>query len=88
MDGQGTPLRVGIETDFQCGIVGKPLRPGKGLETEAVECVGGIGNEFTQEDLFVGIQRVDHQLQELRGFCLKDKRFRITHSHVRLSRGT
>src|SRR5262249_38826736 len=39
VDSQGTPLRVGVEADLQRVIVGEPLRPSKGLETQAVERV-------------------------------------------------
>src|SRR5205823_9727350 len=39
VDGQGAPLRVGVEPDLQRVIVSEPLRPGQGLETQAVERV-------------------------------------------------
>ena len=38
---------------------------------QLVDGVGGVGNNFTQEDLLMRINGVDHQIQQALGFCLK-----------------
>jgi hypothetical protein len=37
----------------------------EGLEAQLVAGVGGVGNQLAQEDLAVGVQRVDHQVKQL-----------------------
>jgi hypothetical protein len=43
----------------------------KGRVAELVECVGGVGDQFAEEDLRVGVKRMDDQLEELIYFSLK-----------------
>ena len=47
---------------------------GDRLVAQLVEGVGGIGNEFAQEDIAVGIDRMHHERQELGDFGLEGTR--------------
>jgi hypothetical protein len=48
---------------------------GQALEAQLVGGVGGVGNEFAQENVLVGIQGMDHQLQQLFDFGLEAQGF-------------
>jgi hypothetical protein len=47
----------------------------QGLEAQLVAGVGRVGNQLPEEDLAVGIQRVDHQLQQLLDLGLEAEGF-------------
>ena len=74
-DRDGVGVLVDVDTDrvialpFQQAVVGKRRKP------ELVDCVRGIGNQLTQENLLVAVQRMNHQVQQLAGLGLKTKRF-------------
>ena len=59
--------RVAIErdVDLQIAVALVETVVGQGLETELVRGVGGIGDQFPEEDLLVAVKRVDHQIQQL-----------------------
>ncbi len=56
---------IGLE---QAGIVER-------LEAQLVAGVGGVGNQFAQEDLLVAVQGVDHQVQQLLDLGLEAEGF-------------
>jgi hypothetical protein len=65
--------RLGIEVHFNGQI---PLSFHervicKRFEPQLVAGVGAVGDQLAQEDLLVGVQRVDHQVQQLTHFCLE-----------------
>ncbi|CSI94613.1 Uncharacterised protein [Vibrio cholerae] len=43
----------------------------KRLKTQLINGIGGVRNQLTQENFFVGVQRVNHQVQQLFNFRLK-----------------
>jgi len=49
----------------QLVIVELDVRIGEAHEGELVDGVGGVGHELSQEDLLVGVDRVDHEVEEL-----------------------
>ena len=62
-DGDGFSRRIAGNANLQIAIVFQQSGIVQSLKTQFIGGVGGIGNQFTQEDFFVGIQRVNHQLQ-------------------------
>ena len=70
-DGEGALLLVGDDGDFQLAAVHRHLVVGEGLIGQLVLRVAGVGDELPQEDLLVGVDRVDHQVQQALGFRLK-----------------
>ena len=60
---------------FSSAVVLEQRRVGQRLEAQLVGGVGRVGNQFAQENLLVGIQRMDHQLQQLLDFGLKAQGF-------------
>src|SRR5699024_9751174 len=41
------------------------------LDSQFVQRVGSVGDQLTQEDVLVRIDRMDHQLEQLAGFRLE-----------------
>ena len=67
-DGQRAGLVVGGDADL--ALAGE-LGVRQGQETPLVEGVGGIGDQLAQEDLAVGVDRVDHHVEEFFDFGLE-----------------
>jgi hypothetical protein len=88
---EGAGLLVDIDPDVEIRHVGVERVVPQLLQTQLVERVGGVGDEFPQEDILVRVDRVDHQLEQLTCLYLELKRFgrhgsRIPHrSHSRLN---
>ena len=74
-DGDGTRILVEADADFQFAVAFVQSIAGKRLEAQLVTGIGGVGNQFAKKDFLVGIQRVDHQLQQLTHFGLKFQGF-------------
>ena len=66
-------LRVGVErhANLEVWVVCDQLGVRERVEAEPVDGVRGVRDELTQEDLPVGVQGVDHQVQQLLGFGLE-----------------
>jgi len=47
---------------------------GEGLEADLVERIRGVGDELPQEDLLVGVERVDDEGQQLVDLCEAERR--------------
>ena len=62
---------VNDQFDFPLRIVAQQAFILQRVETDAVDGVRRIGNQFPQEDLLVRIQRVDDQIQQFLNFCLE-----------------
>ncbi len=58
-DNVDVKLRVGLQHRFV----------GERLEADLVERIGGVGDQLPQEDLLVGVERVDDQRQQLVDLC-------------------
>jgi hypothetical protein len=74
---------VEFDVDVQPTIVAKQFRFADGLEAQFVAGVGGVGNQFAQEDFLVRIQRVRDQAQDLCDLGFEGPGFGIrTHGNV------
>src|SRR5688572_13151140 len=62
---------VGLDTDFQWQVRLINLFPGGLQEPEFLKCIRGIGNQFANENLFIGVERVNDNVQQLLNFGLK-----------------
>jgi len=70
-DGEGFGLGVKAHAHFQRRCVLKQRRVVERLKAQPVAGVGGVGDELAQEDVFVGIQRMRDQMQQLGHFGLE-----------------
>ncbi len=74
-DGQVCALVVRGEPDGQFGFRVEHVAIGQHLELQAVQGVGGVGDQLAQEDLAVGVERVDQDMQQLPDFGAETERF-------------
>ena len=72
---QGLGILVEGDADPEVGIALEQPRVVQRLETQLVAGVGGVGHQLAQEDLPVGVQGVDHQVQELLDLGLEAEGF-------------
>ncbi len=63
--------RVRLEPDLEDLAAGLEVGGGERLEAQAVERVRGVGDQLAQEDLLVGVERVDDDVEELLGLRLE-----------------
>ena len=70
-DGQGAGLGVHVDIDVQIRGVDIEVLVPEGLDPQLVQRVRGIGDQLPQKRVLVGVDRVDHQVQELSRFGLK-----------------
>ena len=87
-DGEGLGLLVKADANLQLGAAFEQLRLGQRLEAQLVGGVGGVGDQLAQEDFLVGIQGMDHQVQQLLHLGLEAQGFFLSfHTHrLQLSR--
>ena len=76
-DGQGAAVPVGGDMDVQVLLADAHRGVGQAFEIELVAGVRRIGDQLAQEDLAVGVDGIDHQVQKLFALGLK-----LTHSHM------
>ncbi len=62
-DGEGSGVLVGNQLYLPIRVVLQDRLVGVGLEAGLVHGVGGVGDEFPEEDLLVGVERMDYQIQ-------------------------
>ncbi len=62
---EGAGLLVGDQLDLPVLAPFGQRRVGEGLVARLVDGVGGVGDQLAQEDLLVGIERMDHQVEDL-----------------------
>ncbi len=74
-DGDGALVFVRIEADFEFFATIEYAGVSQGFKAQFIERIGGVGDQFAQEDLFVGVKGMDHQVQQLCSLCLKLKTF-------------
>ena len=76
-DGQRLGRLVGVMSSiFEFGVAGDEFGLGDRLVAQLVEGIGGVGDEFAQEDVAVGIDRMHHEMQELGDLRLELMRLR------------
>ena len=70
-DGQGLVflVRNDVNAEILAGV--QLARVGERLIADLVEGIGGIGEEFSQENLLVGIDSVDDEREQLRNLSLE-----------------
>ena len=64
-DGQGTVLFIERDAHAQLAVAFVQIRVRQRAEAQLVRRIRGVGNQLTQENFFVGIQGMDHQVQKL-----------------------
>jgi hypothetical protein len=73
-DFQNFSIFVGDDANEQVFSRVQLRRIGQGHIANFVQGIGGVGNQFTKEDLFVRVERIDDQAHQLRDFgCNKSK---------------
>ena len=72
-DGQGFGILIKSDLDLEFGV--RLIKPGvvDCFKAQFVAGIRGVGDQFAQEDLFVGVQRMGHQVQQLCNFGLEGK---------------
>jgi hypothetical protein len=69
--GEGPGFFVRVDADLQVQVRVGDLGPAAGLEADFLQGVRGVGDQFAQEDLAVGVQGVDQDIEELADFGLE-----------------
>ena len=70
-DGEGAGLLIGADGDGKILPLHAHLLIRQGAVAQLVDGVGGVGQDLPQEDLLMGVDGVDHQLQQTLGLRLK-----------------
>ena len=69
--GQNVVLGIALEPDLEVAAAEAHLVVGQAQIGQLVDGVGRVGYELTQEDLLVGIDGIDHQIEQALGFRLE-----------------
>ena len=69
--GQRARVLICGDLDFEIAAVKADLIVGQREVAELVDGVARIGDDLAQEDLLVGVDGVDHQVEQTLGFCLE-----------------
>ena len=69
--GEGAGFLVRHDNDLEVVAVQAHLVVGEGTVGQLVDGVAGVGDDLPQEDLFMGIDRIDHQVHQSLGLGLK-----------------
>ena len=70
-------LPVNLDGDVQIADVRLQVLVTKHFQPQLVQRVGGVGDQFPQEDVLARVDRVDHQLQQLTRLRLELERFNL-----------
>jgi hypothetical protein len=70
-DGQGLVGLVGDDVDAEVLARVKLARVRKGLVSDLVESIGGVGDDLSEENLLVGVDGVDDEREKLRDLSLE-----------------
>ena len=70
-NGNGTRIAVKTHTNRKIVLVDLHAIVCKALEIELVDCIRRVGDELAQEDFLVGVNRVDHEIEELLALCFE-----------------
>ena len=80
-NGESSRLCIVCDSNFQLGFILQEFRLGNRQETDFVESIGCIGDEFTEEDVFVLVEGVDNNVQDARYLRLEFECFACTFSY-------
>ena len=71
--GHGDGAGILVEGDVDAELILRQLDAGVGeaFEVQLVDGVRRVGDELAQEDLAVGVDGVDHQVEQLLALCLE-----------------
>ena len=69
--GHGTSIFVEGHVNGQLVFTQAHIGIGQALEVELVHGIGRIGDELAQKDLAIGVDRVDHEVEQLLALCLE-----------------
>src|SRR5690606_19537841 len=64
-NGNGALVLVEGDVDLEVGVPFVQGIVGEGSKAQFMRRIRSVGNQFAQEDLLVGVQGVDHQVQQL-----------------------
>lgn len=78
-DGQRVVGLVGDELDLQLGLRIEDGRIGEGLIADFIEGIGGVGDQFSEENFLVGVESVDNEGEELVDVCREGVGFCFGH---------
>ena len=70
-DGEGPGVLIRVQTDLEIAPVQAHGIVRQGLIGQLVDGVGGVGDQLPEEDLPVGVNRIDHQVQQTLGLSFK-----------------
>ena len=70
-DRKGTVFRVGLDADEKILSLEAHILICEGLIAKLINSVAGVGNNFPQKDFFMGVDGVNHEVQQPLGFRLK-----------------
>ena len=70
-DGDGAGVLVAADVDVELRAHDAAVAGLERLEVHLVEGVGGVGDQLAEEDLLVGVDGVDHQVQQALGLGLE-----------------
>ncbi|MNF69944.1 hypothetical protein D3C84_518410 [compost metagenome] len=86
LEGDGLGFLVETDANLQRGAAFQQLGLGQRLKTQLVGGIRGVGDQFAKENFLVGIQRMDHQVQQLLHLGLEAQGFFLSfHTHGRLT---
>ena len=71
LDGQRVGFGVGANADGERQVWIEHVAVGEQLEIQAGEGVGSVGDQLAQEDLALGVEGMDQDIEQLAGFSLK-----------------
>jgi hypothetical protein len=82
LKGESVSSFIGDDVDFEGRLVLGDIRVGKRFVSDFVKSVGGIGDKFSEEDLFVGVEGVDDESHKLLDVSIESEMFfLLTLSH-------
>ena len=70
-DGDGARILVKGHVDGKVSLIDLHGAVRQALEIELVDGIRGIGHQLAQEDLAVGVDGVDHEVEQLLALCLE-----------------
>ena len=76
LNGEGSGVLIEGQANAQITVFAEPLGVAQGLEAELIHRIRGVRDQLSKKYLSVGVERVNHQLEELLGLGLKAAGFR------------
>lgn len=73
MKGEGVASFVGDDFNFEGGLVLCDIWVGEGSVSDFIEGIRCIGDEFSKEDFFVGVEGVDDESHQLLDVSIEGK---------------